>query len=156
MKKTIFLFILLLSFQIHSQPYKYAIISDIKEGNVKSTGNISKIISDINSNKEISFTVILGDLTENGTAEELDSAKQILSDLKLPYLIIPGNNLTEKSNYNLTHFNELWSDDKFFYKKDNDIHIGLNSSIPWNIKNGHFSPESLKWLKQILEDSRKK
>ena len=84
MKKTIFLFILLLSFQIHSQSYKYAVISDIKEGNVKSTANISKIISDINSNKEISFAVILGDLTEDGTAKELDSAKQILSDLKTP------------------------------------------------------------------------
>ncbi len=155
MKKIIFFFLLLLSYQIHSQTYKYAIVSDLREGDKKSADNISKIISDINSNNEISFAVVLGNLTENGNTQELDSAKQILSSLKLPYFIIPGNNDLKGSDYGLIHFNELWKDDKFFYKKDNDIHIGLNSSITLNGKRGHFSPENLEWLNEVLNDSVK-
>ncbi|MFZ0452239.1 MAG: PQQ-binding-like beta-propeller repeat protein [Ignavibacteriaceae bacterium] len=154
MKKTIFFFLLLLSSQIYSQTYKYAILSNLNEGNVKSTEKISKIIFDINSNKEISFAVIIGNLTANGKAKELDSVKQILRSLKTPYLIIPGNN-TKASNNSLSHFKELWNNTNFFYKKDNDIHIGLNSIISWNGKGGHFSPEDLDWLNEMLNDSVK-
>ncbi|MEJ2613973.1 MAG: PQQ-binding-like beta-propeller repeat protein, partial [Ignavibacteriaceae bacterium] len=132
---------------------KYAILSNLNEGNVKSAKKISKVISDINSNNEISFDVIIGNLTANGKENELDSVKQILSSLKTPYLIIPGN--TNASNYGLIHFKELWNNYNFFYKKDNDIHIGLNSSISWNGKGGHFSPADLNWLNEILNDSVK-
>ena len=154
MKKITFFFLLALSFQIYSQTYKYAIMSDIREGNVKSADNISKVISDINSNKEISFAVIIGDLTENGNNTELDSVKQILSNLIPPYYIIPGN-YTKAGDYNLIHFNELWNSRNFFFKRNNDIHIGLNSSISWNGEKGHFSPSDLKWLNEILNDSVK-
>ena len=154
MKKAIFLFLLLLSCQIHSQSYKYAILSNINEGNVKSPEKISKVITDINSNREISFAVIIGNLTANGTEKEMDSVKQILSNLKTPYFIIPGNN-TKENSYSLIHFKELWNNSNFFYQKDNDIHIGLNSSISWNGKGGHFSPADLNWLNEILNDSVK-
>ena len=154
MKTTIFFFLLLLSCQIQPQTYKYAILSNLDEGNVKSAEKISKVISDINSNNEISFAVIIGNLTANGKEKELDSVKQILSGLKTSYLIIPGNN-TKANNYSLIHFKELWNDNNFFYQKDNDIHIGLNSSISWNGKGGHFSPADLEWLNQTLNDSVK-
>jgi outer membrane protein assembly factor BamB len=154
MKTTIFFFLLLLSCQIYSQTYKYAILSNLNEGNAKSAEKISKVISDVNSNNEILFTVIIGNLTANGKEKELDSAKQTLSSLKTPYLIIPGNN-TKANVYSLIHFKELWNNKNFFYQKDNDIHIGLNSSILWNGKGGHFSPADLNWLNEILNDSVK-
>lgn len=154
MKKIIFFFLLVLSYQINSQTYKYAILSDIRAGNVKSAENISKVVSDINSNKEISFVIIIGNLTDNGNSQELDSAKQILSNLNPPYFIIPGN-YTKGGGYNLIHFDELWNSKNFFLKRNNDIHIGLNSSISWNGKGGHFSPSDLEWLNEILNDSVK-
>ena len=154
MKKAVLLFLFLLSVQIYSQSYKYAVLSDLNEGSSKSSENILKVISDINSSQEISFTVIIGNLTANGKEKELDSLKQVLSNLRTPYFIIPGNN-TKADDYTLNHFKELWNNNNFFYQKDNDIHIGLNSSISWNGKGGHFSPADLKWLNETLNDSVK-
>ena len=153
MKKILFIFLLLLSYQIFPQTYKYAVLSDIKTGNEKSINNLKKTIDNIYSVKGISFLIIIGNATENGSAKELNSAKQFLDSLDLPYYIIPGNNDTKLSYYSLMNFNELWNDHNFFFRQNNDIHIGLNSGVNWNGNNGHFSPEDLNWLKEVLRDS---
>jgi outer membrane protein assembly factor BamB/predicted phosphodiesterase len=152
MKKIIILLFFLVSHQILSQTYRYAVLSDIMVGTEKTKQNLSKIIEDIHS-KEISFVIVLGNITENGNDKELDSAKQILDGLDLPYYVIPGNNETKLRGISLTHFKELWDNNNFFYKKNNDIHIGLNCGIVWNGKGGHFSPDDLNWLNEILKDS---
>jgi len=152
MKKIVFFLVLLFSHQILSQTYRYAVLSDIKIGNEKTSENLLKIIEDIHS-REISFVIVLGNITENGSDRELDSTKQILDELNLPYFIIPGNSETKWSGIGLIHFKELWDNNNFFYKKNDDLHIGLNSGISWNGKGGHFSPADLKWLNEILKDS---
>lgn len=152
MKKIIIFLFFLFSHQIISQTYRFAVLSDINIGNKKAKENLSKIIEDIHS-REISFIVLLGNITENGSDKELDSAKQFLDGLNLPYRIIPGNNETKLCITGLIHFKELWDNNNFFYKKNNDIHIGLNSGITWNGKGGHFLPADLNWLNEILKDS---
>ena len=154
MKKIFLLFLLLFSPQILSQAYKYAILSDIKTGNENNTEKLSKVIEDIKSRQEIEFAIIIGNITENGTSKDLDSAKEILDHLAVPYFVIPGNIDTKLSENSLIHFRDLFND-KFFFKKNHDIHIGLNSCITWDGKTGHFYPEDLKWLNQVLKDSVK-
>ncbi len=153
MKKIFLILVLFISHQLLSQTYKYAVLSDLKIRNEKDTEKLSKIFEDIKSGQGIDFIVIIGNLTENGTDKEFDTAKQILNDLKLPYFIIPGELDAKGSDNCLLHFQELWKNVNFFYKKNNDIHIGLNSINTRDSKGGHFSPDDLNWLNEVLKDS---
>ena len=153
MKKIFLFLILFISHQLLSQTYNYAVLSDLKIQNEKDTEKLSKIFEDIKSGQGIDFIVIIGNLTENGTDKEFDAAKHILNDLKLAYFIIPGELDAKGSDNSLFHFQELWKNENFFYKKNNDIHIGLNSISTGNSKGGHFSPNDLNWLNEVLKDS---
>ena len=53
-----------------------------------------KTVAIINSMNDIAFVVLTGDITELGTDAEIKLAKDILSELKVPYYIIAGNHDT--------------------------------------------------------------
>jgi 3',5'-cyclic AMP phosphodiesterase CpdA len=99
MKYFLFLGFLLLSVFSFSQtkPFQFAFISDTHIGspNGSAEEDLRRTVADINSIKEqIAFVVITGDITELGTNQQLQLAKQILDSLQIPYYIIPGNHDT--------------------------------------------------------------
>ncbi len=148
MKKLLFqvVIILFISISIHSQSYKYAWLSDTHIGAPGAGNDLQNVVDDINERNGLSFVVVTGDIAEKGRDDELDSAKQILDELKIPYLIIPGNHDTKWSESGLTKFTDLWHDDKFSYEINHQKHIGLRSGIPWRGGGGHIDPQDLQWL----------
>ena len=125
MKKLFFhiIIILFISISIHSQSYKYAWLSDTHIGAPGAENDLQNVVDDINGRDNLSFAIVTGDIAEKGRDDELDSAKQILDELKIPYLIIPGNHDTKWSESGLTKFTELWHDDKFSYEINHQKHI---------------------------------
>ena len=147
--KQIFFTLLLFSITITAQ-HKFAWISDMQIGRSDSAStDLEQIVKQINSLDDISFIIATGGITAKAKNSEFDRAKDILDELEKPLLIIPGNNDTKQSNSSGSKFIEIWDDDKFIYKKENTIYIGMNSAIPLN-NGGHFRPEDINWLRDEL------
>src|SRR5437868_9401689 len=79
-----------------TKTFRFAFISDTHIGspNGGAEEDLRRTVADINSMKDIAFVVITGDITELGTDEQVQLAKQILDGLSVPYYIIPGNHDT--------------------------------------------------------------
>ncbi len=141
--------LLLFSITITAQ-HKFAWITDTHIGYDSADVELEKIVAQINSFDDISFILATGDITEKSRNSEFDRAKDILDGLEKPLLIIPGNHDTKWSNSGGAKFIEIWDDDKFIYKKDSTVYIGMNSAIPLRGGGGHFKPEDISWLKDEL------
>ena len=152
MKRIAALFFVLISIVAQGQSYKFAWISDTHIGAPKAEVELDSVVKAINTFKNISFTIISGDITEKGLNAEFDLAKSILDKLKSPYLIIRGNHDSKWSESGLSYFLDLWNEDSFVLEKGNDVFIGMNTSIPWKGGGGHFRPEDIFWLNEQLDE----
>ncbi len=147
-----FILLLFLSFNWSAaQSLTFAWITDSHVGYNKADADLDSIVISINSNNKIKFIVHTGDITEKGKNAELERAKEILDKLNSPYYIVPGNHDAKWSESGGTKFSELWDDDRFSFAKDNYRFIGINSAILWKGGGGHFSPETLDWLREEIQ-----
>lgn len=129
---------------------KFAWITDTHIGYDSADVELKRIVKQINSIKDVDFILATGDITEKSRNSEFDKAKQILDNLEKPLLIIPGNHDTKWSNSGGSKFTEIWDNDKFIYKKNKTVFIGLSSAIPLVGGGGHIKPGDIKWLNEEL------
>jgi outer membrane protein assembly factor BamB/Icc-related predicted phosphoesterase len=151
MKRILGLVLIFASFSI-AQQFKFAWLSDIHVGYPTAAEDLERSISDINKFNEIDFTIVSGDITATGTLEELSLAKSILDSLKKPYYIIPGNHDTKWSESGCTDFIKLWGNDRFVFKKDGILFIGLHEGPRMRMADGYFAPEDLRWFDSITKN----
>ena len=138
----------LFSFNILSQNYQYAWIPGIQFELPPARNFLENIVNDINNKKEISFVIITGSCSKDGKNEELDSVKNILNSLKVPYYIAPGTNDAQLNESCDIKFKDLWKDNKFEFDYNGTDYIGLNSGA-FNRGKGHFRIEDLLWLDSL-------
>src|SRR5439155_13604016 len=90
-----------------SESFRFAWLSDTHVGSETGEEDLRAAVRDINSITGLSFVVISGDVTEYGSLEQLRLAKQILSGLKIPCHVVPGNHDTKWSESGATDFPRL-------------------------------------------------
>lgn len=149
MKKFFLLFLVLIS-SLFPQQFKFAWLTDVHIGYPTAQEDLQRSVDDINSTGDISFTIISGDITATGTLEELTIAKSILDDLINPYYIIPGNHDTKWSESGCTDFMKLWGNDRFVFKYDEFLFIGLHQGPRMRMADGHWAPEDLRWFDSLI------
>ncbi len=115
----------------------------------ESSGQLSQIVEEINASG-LQFVIVAGDISNQGSDEELLNAKRILDQLTVPYYIIPGNHEMNWSESAGKTFTELWSDDKFLFRKDNKLFLGLNTGPFMRMGDGHIKQEDIHWLQRQL------
>lgn len=148
-------FFLLFSFFSFAQtkPFRFAFISDTHIGSPdgKAEEDLRRTVADINSMKDqLAFVVITGDITELGTNQQLQLAKQILDSLQIPYYIIPGNHDTGWSESGGLSFTNTFGADKFFFTY-NGIHFIACASGPYvRMSDGHVPRDAMNWMKAKL------
>ena len=157
MKKYLIVLLLFSAFGLKAQNYKFALLSGLEAGNPKAGVYLDSVITSINSDKEIKFVIIDGNITSRGRDSEFEKAKAILSKLKIPYYLIPGEKDLAWNQSGGLSITDNFDDDKFAFDYGNEKFIGLNSSLLWQRGKGHFRPEDLKWLdEQISQTSKDK
>ncbi|TKC10587.1 metallophosphoesterase [Pedobacter polaris] len=156
MKKLAFIiaisFIALSSF---AQNFKYAFVSDTHIGSANADEDLKRTVADINSQPELEFTIITGDITEMGTNEELKLAKEILSGLKKPYYIMPGNHDTGWSESGGVTFIKEFGYDKFTFDYKGYRFIGCASGPYVRMSDGHIPRDATVWLTDVLKKTPK-
>ncbi len=107
--------------------------------------------------KEINITdadivVVNGDLTNEGSDEQLLNVKSILDKIKHPLFVLPGNHETTWSQSATKTFVDLWGNDRFVTEIDSLVIVGINCGPYMKMGDGHIKQEDLHWLKATLDE----
>ena len=106
-------------------------------------------------NKEADFVCVCGDLTTNGTANELSLYKQYVDQYaKIPVYTIAGNH--EGYNSDILSILENYTGKPLYYSflQGQDVFIMLG--VQQHAKGALFAPGELQWLYETLEENRNK
>src|SRR5215831_6476131 len=97
--------------------FRFIHISDTHIGspNGSAEEDLRRTVQDINQLKNVAFVIITGDITELGTDQQLNLAKQILDSLHVKYYIIPGNHDSGWSESGGVSFTRIFGSDKFVF-----------------------------------------
>ena len=157
MKKGVYiiLFILLFFCQVgFGQKLTFAFLTDLHVS-PKSTSDtaLHQIVDEINKT-EYDFVVVTGDLTNTGSNAELDAVSNALSHLNKPYYVIPGNHETNWSESAGLQFNRLFGNDRFLFRKNKFLMVGLNTGPFMKMGDGLVKQEDLQWLSRELSQTK--
>lgn len=134
--------------------FRFAFISDTHIGspNGAAEEDLRRTIRDINSMSDIAFVVLTGYITELGTNEELELAKQILDSLNIPWYIIPGNHDTGWSESGGDMFTTVFGYDKFSFEYNGIRFLGCASGPYVRMSDGHVPRSAVNWLDAELKN----
>lgn len=149
-KRWLILIFLLVIGQVNAQwkPFRFAFISDTHIGspNGHAEEDLRRTVADINSMNNIAFVVLTGDITELGTDAEIKLAKEILSELKVPYYIMAGNHDTGWSESGGVSFANIFGYDKFSFNYNGIQFLGCASGPYVRMSDGHIPRDAVNWL----------
>ena len=151
--KRIFSFLLALialSLAVQGGVVKLAILSDVHvtPGNANE-GKLREAVAEINA-ADVDAVMLTGDLTNEGSDEQLINIKGILDGITHPFYIIPGNHENNWSQSACKTFNDLWGSDRFVFTVDNLVVVGMNCGPFMKMGDGHIKQEDLLWLDSTL------
>ncbi len=151
--KRIFSFLLALialSLAVQGGVVRLAILSDVHvtPGNANE-GKLREAVAEINA-ADVDAVMLTGDLTNEGSDEQLINIKGILDGITHPFYIIPGNHENNWSQSACKTFNDLWGSDRFVFSVDNLVVVGMNCGPFMKMGDGHIKQEDLLWLDSTL------
>ena len=111
--------------------------------------NLKIAVEEINKS-DADLVVINGDLTNEGSDEELSNVKSILDQIKLPQFVLPGNHETTWSQSATKTIFDLWGNDRFATEFNNYIIVGIACGPYMKMGDGHIKQEDLHWLDETL------
>lgn len=131
---------------------KISLLCDIHvvPGNDRET-KLKQVIEDINNN-ETELVVLAGDLTDEGSDEQLRNVKSVLDLIKKPLFVVPGNHENNWSQSACKTFFDIWGNDRFVTETDNLVIVGINCGPYMKMGDGHVKHEDLLWLDKTLNE----
>ncbi|MDE6808739.1 MAG: PQQ-binding-like beta-propeller repeat protein [Muribaculaceae bacterium] len=142
-----------MAFCLASANTRVAVLSDIHV--VPGNANEQKLvdaINEINAMDDIDFVIMNGDLTNEGSDEQLTNVKNLLDKIKHPLYVIPGNHENNWSQSATKTFIDLWGNDRFVFETDDYVVVGANCGPFMKMGDGHVKQEDLHWLDSVLKE----
>jgi len=133
-----------------TQPFRFAFLSDVHVGSLTGQEDLRATVQDMNSVTGLSFVVLSGDVTEYGSREQLQLTKQILSGLKMPCHVVPGNHDTKWSESGATDFPRIFGDERFNFEFGGLRFIAIHEGPIMKMADGFWSPQDVRWLEETL------
>jgi len=139
-----------LSLAMQGGVVRLAILSDVHvtPGNANE-GKLREAVAEINAT-DVDAVMLTGDLTNEGSDEQLRNIKGILDGITHPLYVIPGNHENNWSQSACKTFNDLWGSDRFVFTVDNLVVVGMNCGPFMKMGDGHIKQEDLLWLDSML------
>ncbi len=97
--------------------------------------------------------ILSGDLSNEGSDDQLKNVKSIVDKIKYPFFVIPGNHENNWSQSATKTFIDLCGNDRFYYEVPGTeyVIVGTNCGPYMKMGDGHVKKEDLHWLKSILD-----
>ncbi len=126
----IILSILLVCFQFNfAQESYFAVITEPQIGAETNSNNLIEVVDDINKRQDISYVVVLGNITANGKFDEFIWAQEILDGLIVPYSVVGGEKDYLLSEGKGSEISLLWGNDKNIFESQNYSLVCINSIL---------------------------
>lgn len=135
--------------------YSFGALSDVHIVYSTATSDYQKALKYLNDDIDVAFTCVAGDLTDNGTAEQLAQYKAVVDAYSpdTPVYAIAGNHESYSAQPMLL---EQYTGKPLYYSfshgKDIFLMLGCYS---W-ANDGVFTKEYLQWIYEMLEANRNK
>ncbi len=139
-----------LSLTVQAGVVKLAILSDVHvlPGNANES-KLREAVDEINAT-DVDAVMMTGDLTNEGSDEQLSNVKGIMDGIIHPLYVIPGNHENNWSQSACKTFDDLWGSDRFVFTVDNLVVVGMNCGPFMKMGDGHIKQEDLLWLDSTL------
>ena len=131
-------------------PFRFALVTDTHAGSQENNEDLARTVKDINSQPEIAFVIVSGDVTEFGSYDELCTAKALLDELKVPYYALPGNHDSNWSESGTNDFLRIFGNETFGFAYQGYQFIGLASGPNMRMGPGQIPRENLTWFHEML------
>lgn len=130
---------------------KMVVLSDIHvtPGNENDTA-LRKAVEEINVG-DADAVVLNGDLTNEGSDEQLKNVKNIVDGITKPFYVVPGNHENNWSQSACKTFVDLWGSDRFIFEVGDIVVAGVNCGPYMKMGDGHVKQEDLIWLDENLK-----
>lgn len=135
---------------IAQQPFRFAQVTDTHVGSSTGAEDLRRTVRDLNNQKDIDFVLLSGDVTEFGSDEELQLAKQILDSLRLPLYVIPGNHDSNWSESGANSFRKVFGGETFFFRHKGYMFMGTASGPNMRMGPGQVPRENLVWMDSVF------
>ena len=131
---------------------RFAVLSDthVTPGNANET-MLRNAVDEIN-NGQFDIVIVDGDLTNEGSDEQLAFISSILKQIKHPLFIIPGNHENNWSQSATKTFIDTFGNDRFVTEIDSLVIVGINCGPFMKMGDGHIKQEDLHWLRKTLNE----
>ena len=141
---------ILMAMGMMAQAQRIAVICDIHvtPGNANES-KLREVVSQINQS-DVDVVVFAGDLTNEGSDEQLRNVKTIIDGLTKTVYVIPGNHENTWSQSACKTFNDIWGQDRFVFNMGNLLVVGMNCGPFMKMGDGHIKQEDLIWLDKTL------
>ncbi|MCR5709444.1 MAG: PQQ-binding-like beta-propeller repeat protein [Bacteroidales bacterium] len=132
-------------------PVRFAFLTDIHitEGSPR-IDNLRRCIADINSQDDVQFTILGGDITEFGSDSEIALTREMLDSLRHPYWIVAGNHDAKWSESGCNTFARVYGYEHFEFGAGGVKFLGCNSGPNMRMAPALLPHESLMWLDSIV------
>lgn len=151
-RSVFFLLVLLTVIRAKEALFQFAWLTDTHVGGRTGAEDLRMAVADVNELTDIDFVIVSGDITEYDIGGCLDTAYAILSHLRLPYYVIPGNHDTKWSASGTRKYAVLFGADRFNFEYQGIRFIGFDQGPLLRMGDGYVTPDKLRWLQQTLED----
>lgn len=131
---------------------RIVILSDIHvtPGNANDS-KLREAVAEINAMNDVDLVVVDGDLSNEGSDEQLANVKATLDQIRHPQYVLPGNHENNWSQSATKTFVDLWGNDRFITGVDDLVIVGINCGPFMKMGDGHIKQEDLHWLKATLD-----
>ncbi len=143
---------------VGQKQYSFGALSDVHIPAATGPEDLQRALTYLNETEAVAFTCICGDLTQNGTADELSQYKMLVDTWSagMPVYAISGNHEAYDGIPVTTEKIQPYTGQPFYYafpcKNDVFILCGCHTKDAGNL----FTVEQLQWLYETLEENRNK
>lgn len=151
MKKRYSLLALAAVLTLSAYGQRFAILSDIHVTPGNPCDSALRIAVDEINAAPFDLVVVNGDLTNEGSDEQLTNVKSTLDGIRHPMVLLPGNHENNWSQSATKTFVDLWGNDRFVTTVDSLVLVGINCGPYMKMGDGHVKQEDLHWLRATLD-----
>jgi hypothetical protein len=134
--------------------YSFGALSDVHLQYDTAQADFQRALTYLNETEDVAFTCIAGDLTANGTAEELAVYKNYVDTYSpdTPVYAIAGNH--EGYNSGILDILETYTGHPLYYSFAQGDDVFIMCGIKSSAEGALFTTEELQWLYETLESNR--
>ncbi|MFA5328601.1 MAG: PQQ-binding-like beta-propeller repeat protein [Prolixibacteraceae bacterium] len=133
-----------------AQAIRFAHVTDTHVGGSTGAEDLARTVDDINSQSDVDFVILSGDVTEFGSEKELLEAKSIISKLNMPCYVVPGNHDSKWSESGNNDFVRIFGAEDFTFEKNGFLFIGTASGPNMRMAPGLVPHEQIIFLDSVL------